>query len=140
MMGRRVLLAGVLAAGLLCTGLAFGDDTKSKSDTGKPAAKASLPPHFKQIGLTEEQHNKVVSVIAEYRSQIEALTKQLNELKEKQHQEIAKLLTEEQKEQLKKIMAANALGNPGSIKKVNPAHTTGDAAEKKEDKKEDKKK
>jgi hypothetical protein len=139
MMGRHVTLAGALAVGLLCSGLAFGDDTKStKSDSSKPAAKAALPAHFKQLGLNDEQREKVTSVLNEYKARIDALNKELTELRQKQHEEIAKLLTEQQKEHLKQIMATNALGESHTPKRVTPAKAS-DAEIKKDDKKEDKK-
>jgi len=140
MLGRRVLLAGVVVAGLLGTSLVYGDDAKPAKADAKPEVKGTLPAHFKQLGLSQEQQDKVTSIHADYKAKIDALTKELKELRDKQHEEVAKILTEEQKEHLKKILAANALGTgANAIKKTVPARAVSDGDEKKTEKKEDKK-
>lgn len=142
---RGMTLAGLLTVGILCTGLAFADDTKPAKGDGKPAAKAALPPHFRQLGLNDEQAEKVKSIHADFQTKIDELNKQLQQLRDKQHEEIAKVLSEQQKERLKQILAAGALGKgSGGLKMSTPnirSATDGDDKkdEKKEDKKEDKK-
>jgi hypothetical protein len=145
-MQRRVTLAGVLAIGILSTGLVFGEDAKpAKADA--PKTKATLPSYFDQLGLQEEQKGKLLAVQADFQPKIEALTRELKELQEKQNEECGKILTAQQKTHLEKLMAAaHAFRGPdGKTLRVTPAHSTGDSdnAKKdanKEDKKEDKKK
>jgi len=145
-MQRRVTLAGVLAIGFLSTGLVFGEDAKpAKADA--PKAKVTLPSYFDQLGLLDEQKGKLLAVQTDFQPKIEALTKELKELQEKQKEECGKILTAEQKTHLEKIMTAarSFRGTDGKTLRVTPAHSTGDSDNvkkdaNKEDKKEDKKK
>jgi Spy/CpxP family protein refolding chaperone len=145
MMERRVTLAGVLAVGFLATGLVFGDDAKpAKADA--PKAKITMPTYFNQLGLLEEQKAKLMAVRADFQPKIDAATKELKELQEKQREECGKILTPEQRTHLEKIMAARSIrGADGKMMKITPTRSTGDSENdkngiKKEDKKEDKKK
>ncbi len=130
--------------GILSTGLVFGEDAKPKADV--PKAKAALPSYFDQLGLVEDQKAKLLAVQADFQPKIEALTKELKELQEKQKEECGKILTAEQKTHLEKIMAAahSFRGTDGKMIKITPTRSTDSDNDKKEvnkeDKKEDKKK
>ncbi len=135
---RGMMLAGVLTAGLLSTGLAFSDDAKPAKGDAKAAK--GLPAHFRQLGLNDEQIQKIAAIHSEFKAKIDELTKQRDEMIEKQKEEIAKLLSEQQKEHLKQILAASALGKGGAPKIVSPTiRSVTDTDDKKEDKKEEKK-
>ncbi|HLN32578.1 MAG TPA: hypothetical protein VK395_32920 [Gemmataceae bacterium] len=139
MIGRHVMLVGVLATALLSTGMSLGDDSKAaKPDTTK--AKAKLPSHFKQLNLTEEQQDKLATIIAEYKAKIDTAEKELKSLKEKQKEEFGKVLTDAQKAQLQKILSESAIGvlrQKGAA--AAPPPVSNQAEQKKESKKEDKK-
>jgi len=141
MMGRHVILAGALAAALLSTGISLGDDPKpAKADASK--AKAKLPPHFKQLNLSEEQQEKLATIIAEYKAKIDAARKELKSLEDKEKEEFGKVLTDDQKVQLQKILTASAIGSPPGIRSNKPVAAPslpGASQDKKESKKEEKK-
>ncbi len=100
-MGRRVALTSVLAVALLGCGLLFGDDTKS-------AAKGRLPKYFAKLGLSAEQKDKALSITAEYGAKIDDLKKQITKLEKEERAELYKVLSDDQKQQLKKILASKA--------------------------------
>ncbi len=100
-MGRRIALTSVLAVALLGCGLLFGDDAKS---TGK----ARLPKYWNKLGLSAEQKEKALAVTTEYGGKIDDLKKQISKLEKEQRTELSKILTDDQKEQLKKLLASKA--------------------------------
>jgi hypothetical protein len=63
-----------------------------------------LPPHWNKLGLTDEQKRKVYTIETEYESKIEALQQQLKTLQEQEQNELAQVLTDEQKTRLKMVL------------------------------------
>jgi hypothetical protein len=98
----HVALGSLLA--LLASGLLFGDDPKTT-----PEARGSLPQHWSKLGLTEEQKQKVYTLEKEYDAKIDALERQIKTVQEQKRDELAKVLTDEQKERLQKILTSKAL-------------------------------
>lgn len=72
----------------------------------KPAekAKGQLPTYWKQLGLSEEQVQKVYKLQAKYNDEIDKLEDQIKALKEKMAKERSGLLTAEQKKRLEDII------------------------------------
>jgi len=93
----------------------------------KTKGKGQLPPNWSKLGLSDEQKSKIYSIRADYKGKIEALEAQVKQLKEQEGSELAKILTQPQKDRLKEIVAAKSLVEPDK------------KDEKKEEKKEDKK-
>jgi hypothetical protein len=94
-----------LAVGLLAGGFLMGDDKKPDEPTTK--LKGKLPAHFRKLGLSDQQMQQIFKIEAGYTDKVEALQKQLVDLKKAEHQEIDAVLTEEQKTHLKELLTAD---------------------------------
>ena len=77
--------------------------TPKKAKTPKKAG-GRLPSFYGQIGLSDEQREKVYEVQRTYREQIQELRKQLKTLEAKQKDEINEVLTDEQKAKLAELV------------------------------------
>jgi predicted component of viral defense system (DUF524 family) len=108
-MNRVRVVFGVLAMAFLAAGLSFGDD---KKDPPK-AAKATLPAHYKQLGLSDEQMGKIKSIHADFKDKIEDAKQQLAKLEAQQKSECLKVLTDAQKKKLAEL----AVGESSDDKK-----------------------
>jgi hypothetical protein len=86
-----------LAVALLWGGLLLSDDTKGPQPDG------ALPPGWKQLGLTQDQAEKVFKTRAAYRAKIDALKQQIEALKKEEADELEKVLTKAQRDRLKQI-------------------------------------
>ena len=84
-------------------------DTK-KDDPKKDDKKATgqLPTYWKQLGLTDEQVQKVYKVQNKYNDEIDTLEAKIKELKEKMTKERLDVLTAEQKKRLEDILKEKA--------------------------------
>ncbi len=118
-MKRSLCLTSALVVSLFAAGALFGDDPKADKDSKeatpakqetKAKAGKALPGGFNKLGLSDEQRKKFFAIQAEYKAKRESLQKQLAELRETEKEEIAKILTDEQKVELKKILATRVLG------------------------------
>ena len=98
---RLTLGLGVLALVLVGGGFLFGDD--KKPDDKEPKAKGTLPQHWKKLGLTDDQTQKVYKIETNYRTKIDALKQQIEALKDEEKGEMEKLLTDAQKARLKEL-------------------------------------
>ena len=68
-----------------------------------PAAKAALPQGWTKLGIQGDQKKSILTVIGSYSAKISALKDQMDQLKKDQYAEAFKLLTDAQKETLKKM-------------------------------------
>jgi hypothetical protein len=107
-MNRTRVVIGVLAMAFLAAGLSFGDDKKDP----KPA-KGTLPAHYKQLGLSDEQAGKIKAIHADFKDKIEDAKQQLAKLEAQQKAECLKVLTDAQKKKLAEL----AVGESGDEKK-----------------------
>ena len=108
-MVRVTTLAGcaiLLAAFLVGTG-------RSGEKGGPPVKKAGLPKYWSKIQptLTAEQKDKIIKSRTEYAKKIQALKAQLKKLEAEEKAASYAVLTEEQKESLRKILGV--AGTPG---------------------------
>ena len=71
-------------------------------------AKGQLPQNWKQLGLTDDQTQKVYKVQSKYNEDIDKLKAQIEELKTKMAKERNEVLTPEQKKRLEDILKAKA--------------------------------
>lgn len=92
-----VLVVGVAAS----VGVA---QDKPKDDKPESRAKGQLPQYWKQLGLTDEQVQRVYKLQAKYADDIDKLEEQIKALKEKMAKERAAVLTPEQKKRLEAII------------------------------------
>ncbi|GIX03861.1 MAG: hypothetical protein KatS3mg113_0867 [Planctomycetaceae bacterium] len=93
--------------GVMVAGGVWSQDAKT-GKKGEPKAAAEkvsgrLPNNFGQLGLSNEQRQKIYSIQSKYNEQIEELTRQVDALKKKRDEEIENVLTAAQKEQLKQL-------------------------------------
>lgn len=79
---------------------------QEKKDPPTVRARGQLRAGWKQLGLTDEQVQRVYTVQSEYRTKIDALEAQIKELKQKQEQEEFKVLTDAQKARLREILSS----------------------------------
>ena len=111
---KTVKTTGMLVVVLfLSAAVVTGQD---KKDKGK---KGSLPANYGKLGLSDDQKKKIYAIQDEYGTKIADLKKQIDELTKKEHQEWYAILTDDQKEQLKKIQAEKA-GDPGKPTEKKP--------------------
>jgi hypothetical protein len=96
--GIGVLTAVVLAA-VFCWA---NDDTfaQEKDKGGDKKPKGNLPAGWAKLNLSAKQKADIYAVKATYSPKIKALEMQIKDLKEGEHKEMVKLLTEDQKKQL----------------------------------------
>lgn len=82
-----------------------GETKAAKADPKvEPKAKGQLPQNWKQLGLTDEQVQKVYKVQGKYNDDIDKLEAQIKELKAKMSKERSEVLTSEQKKRLDEIL------------------------------------
>ena len=103
--GVRYLAAGMFALG----GGLVGQDKKDapKED---PAKKGTLPSGWGKanLGLTDEQKKKVLDISAKYDTEIDALKKKIDDLKDKKQKDEVAVLTAEQKKKLEDYFKSKA--------------------------------
>ena len=79
-------------------------EKKSKKAKGRKKARGRLPNYYGKIGLSGEQRKEIYSIQGKYREQMQPLQKQLRDLRAKQEKEIQTVLTDGQKDELKKLL------------------------------------
>jgi Spy/CpxP family protein refolding chaperone len=79
-------------------------------DPGAAKAKGRLPLYWSKLKLSDEQRAKVTSVRAGYQAKIDDLKKQIVDLEKREQADLAKILTAEQRAELKKIVASKVAG------------------------------
>ncbi len=97
-----LLVVGVLMGGWLCG-----------QDKNPPArVKGTLPAHWKDLGLTDQQKQLVYRTRASYREKINALDAMIKELKKAEKAELEKILTPAQKDRLKELLTGETKEKP----------------------------
>jgi len=84
--------------------------TKEPSEPTPGKARGILPAYWREIGLTESQKQEIYKIQGKYNQQIEELEAKIKSLKEKMSEERFKVLSEEQKKNLEKLIRAKAGG------------------------------
>ena len=96
-MFRRTTLLGVALLGIALV-VGTGNSGDSKKGRGQ------LPAGWKKLGLSKDQTGKIYAIQAQYKAKIAGLEEQLRDLREKQKSEMVRVLTEDQKEKLRKLV------------------------------------
>jgi Spy/CpxP family protein refolding chaperone len=97
---------GMLVLILLVGGGLSGQDKSGSDKKDTPGkARGTLPQYWKQLGLSEEQRQKIYATQNKYQVQIDQLSQQIQELRKHRQSELEKILTDEQKARLRKILA-----------------------------------
>jgi hypothetical protein len=115
---KRGWLASLLAAAVVLPMAARGADeiktteptpaVKSpgnSSDTTTKSVKGRLPPYYAKLPVTAEQREKIYEIEATFSPKIKALREQLAALEADQSQQFKAVLTPEQQDKLKAMMA-----------------------------------
>lgn len=79
--------------------------TAAKTEAVRKAPAGRLPNYFGRLGVSNEQRQRIYAIQADYKNEIDALQKQIDDLVAKRDQEIQAILTDIQREQLKKLIA-----------------------------------
>src|SRR5437763_289131 len=90
--------------GLCILGVAFLVGTSDGGGEKKDKLKGFLPQGWKDLNLTAAQKEKAYELMGTYKKKLEALKDQEKTLKQEEKADLAKILTDEQKEQLKKAV------------------------------------
>ena len=110
-MVRTLVCFGIVTLALVSVGGLLSQDAKKD---GK--ARGSLPPNFGKLGLSEEQKQKIYTIQSDYKAKIDVLEKQLKDLKKKELDDMNKVLTADQRTQLRKILTDKVGGDDDSKK------------------------
>lgn len=108
----KYLYAALLVA--LTSLSAWTQESGSKSTTDKPAAieeeksTGRLPNNFGKLGLSDKQKKSIYDKQSKYATDINALIRQVEELRAKRDEEVEAVLTAEQKVKLKELLAESA--------------------------------
>jgi hypothetical protein len=105
-MPRRRLILGVVLVGALLAGSLFGEQQPS------PKGKGKLPRFWSKLGLSDEQRKKVAAIQTNYKVKIDALKTEISKLEDDEKRELGRVLTDAQREELRKIIASQALSEP----------------------------
>jgi Spy/CpxP family protein refolding chaperone len=108
---RRVSLA-VLVLGLLSIGGGLIGQDKKEAPKDDAKVKGALPFGWGKanLGLTDEQKQKIYSIDNKYDAEIESLKKKMDDLKKKKIDEQVAVLTAEQKKKLEDYFKSKAGG------------------------------
>ncbi len=126
-LGVFVLIAVMFAGNWL-----LGDD--KKADDKDPPKSRTLPQHFKKLGLTDKQKDTVFTIMGKYHAKLDALDKEIKELKAAQKKDVEDVLTADQKARLRELR----LGESDMDKKDKDEKKDKDDKDKKKDEKKDK--
>jgi len=94
-MNRCLLAVALVFAAFAVVGLSWGDDKKDP--------KGSLPAHYKELGLSDDQTAKIKKIHGEYKDKIDDLKAQLKKLEAEEKTEYLKVLTDDQKKKLAQL-------------------------------------
>jgi Spy/CpxP family protein refolding chaperone len=107
----RSLWTLAVAAVVFGGSVSFAQEAKKETQPAEKKddkAKGQLPMYWKQLGLTDEQVQKVYKLQAKYNDEIDTLEAKIKELKEKMAKERSAILTTEQKKRLADILKEKA--------------------------------
>ncbi len=93
-----------VAAAVLCIGLV----SLSAQDRRGSGRTRQLPANWAKLGLSAEQKTKVYNIQTDYKAKIDALAKQIDDLKKKEKSELEAVLTDGQKTRLREILLEKA--------------------------------
>jgi hypothetical protein len=92
-----------------------GVSGQDKEPAGK--VRGQLPPLFKKLGLAQDQIQRIYQIQGEYRTKIQKLEAEIKKLREEQRREMTKVLTDDQRAKLRKLIEEKFGGEPVEPKK-----------------------
>jgi hypothetical protein len=97
-------MSAILGSAMLGMALLVGTGVSQDAKKDTPKTKGYLPPGWKSLGLSKDQASEISKVHGKYKSKIASLQEQIDALKLQERQEMVKLLTDEQKDKLRKLI------------------------------------
>jgi Spy/CpxP family protein refolding chaperone len=107
---RTKWVAAVLAVALGASA-SLAQEPKNEQKPAEKAegkAKGQLPMYWKQLGLSEEQVQKVYKLQSKYNEEIDVLEAKIKELKDRMAKERLAILTADQKKRLEDVLKEKA--------------------------------
>src|SRR5215204_5040750 len=98
------MVVAALALAVVTSPWVVGDEPVRGREPA-PKMRGQLPQNWGKLGLSDEQKQKVYEVQAKHRAKIEALERQMAELKDQQKKEMDGILTTAQKARLREILS-----------------------------------
>lgn len=96
-----------MSCGVVVVALVFGSAVVWSQDADKEL-KGRLPNNYGKLELSDKQKQAIYAVQKKHGDQIDALVRQVEELRQKRDNEIEAVLTAEQKEKLKSLTSETA--------------------------------
>jgi len=100
----NVLLSSNTLPGVIGSVAAQETQEETPAKKVRKKARGRVPNHYGKLGLSSEQKETIYDVQAKYRAQIEALEQEVADLEQQQSIEITEVLTDDQRQSLKKIL------------------------------------
>jgi len=108
-MTRVRLVAMAFLFAVICSPWAAGNPADDKSDKAPDTKmRGQLPQNWSKLGLSDKQKQDIYRVQNDFNTKMDALRKQLDDLKAAERKELEKVLTPAQKERLKEILTGKA--------------------------------
>src|SRR5262245_19317090 len=108
-MNRVRLTAMEFVCALVCSPWSAGNPADDKSDKAPDTKmRGQLPQNWSKLGLSDKQKQDIYKVQNDYIAKIDALRKQMDDLRTAEKKEMEKILTPAQKERLKEILTGKA--------------------------------
>jgi hypothetical protein len=94
-----------LAAAVIIASGGYSQDKKDDPKKDPPVAvkATTLPKGWAKLGIAGDQKKKIYAVLSTYQTKIAALKAEVEQLQKEEYQEAYKLLTDDQKDLLKKL-------------------------------------
>lgn len=100
-MSRLWRIAPLLVVGMVWSGFLLGDDKPEPI-----VVRATLPPNYKQLGLSTKQKNDIYKIRAKYAGEIQELEQKIKDLRKQEKFAYENVLTPAQKARLQEIRSA----------------------------------
>ena len=110
--GIRMRWSALVGAGILGMAFLVGSSEGGGKDAKDGKIKGFLPSGWKDLGLTAAQKEKVYEMQAKYKAKYEDLKEQEKKFKQEEKAELSKILTDEQRETLKKLVLGEDTKKP----------------------------
>jgi hypothetical protein len=90
--------------GMAILGMALLVGNGASQDKKDTKTKSYTPPGWSALGLSKEQKADIAKIHGQYKTKIKALEDQIIEVKAQERQEQVKVLTDDQKDKLRKLI------------------------------------
>ncbi|MBL4886512.1 MAG: hypothetical protein JKY95_18545 [Planctomycetaceae bacterium] len=110
----------VILSAMLISGASHAQDAPKKTQQPKVKITNRVPNNYGKIGLSDEQRKKIYTIQSSYRTKMQSLLRELNDLRTQQNLEIQSTLTEQQRKELQTIIEAAQKKREANRAKRNP--------------------